>query len=568
MSRRARSSVPGLRRLGVGLLALAALAACTDEVGTSVRVRLVYQDTWPIETTTLTAGDQVRTIDLRHEILLLVPDALDGQVMSIDVAGTRGEESIAGGSAVALIRKGETVDAAIVLDRTPCGVFCVPGNKRCEGENALTECVRDPEGCLQWGQAQECPDTARICSSGVCDRNCRDECTAGEGRCEDPKHQIACANFDTDPCLDLGPSTACVGSDVCYSGRCAPACTYGAALSNTTIPQTPQTAKAFSPVVVIDGAGTAHALYSVETTYQLRYAQRPKGMAWTSWVNLPGASGENPSMVVDKQRNLHVAYGGASLVYGTRSASTGAWQWSAPIETAAGIARWSSIALDSKGLPHIIYSRAAPQVMRHAWLTAGGTWMAETADTDIGLGCDLVMDGDTLHVSSLSTINNAWYSTKVPGENWSSERIAYGRSTAARVEVGTSIAMDRAGTLHFVYSDLYSGDDDLLYRYKTSTGTSWTANPIDERLATNTGAYPDLTIDPFDNLHVAYRTTSTPPQLQYAFFPAGGTSWTLGPQPMLTSGFQPAIAVGPDAEVRIVSADATTVVETTRLCTP
>lgn len=542
-----------------------AVGACADDVGTSVRVNLVYEDTWPIDSADLKAGELARTIALDHELLLLLPDDLDGQIVPISVAGMRGAENIANGSAVALIRKGETVDAAIVLDRVPCGAFCEPGARRCEGETSVAECVREPDGCLAWGESTECPLELHICSSGVCDRNCRDECAGSEGVCEDSTHMRACANSDSDPCLDLSQSIQCTGSEVCYSGRCAPACTYSSTLTNTTVP-TLLAANAFGPVIAVDSGGTAHALYSVGGTYQLRYARRPRGGSWSAWADLTGAVGENPSMFIDRQGNVHVAYGGAALVYGVRSAATGTWQWSAPIETAAGIGRWSAVGLDSAGVPHIAYYDSINKTLRHAWRPAGA-WMTEEADTDIGIGLDMVIAGDTLHVSSLSTSNNIWYSVKAPGQQWQSSRIDIGRTLVVRQqEVGTSIAIDRSGTLHFAYSDLYTGDDDMVYRYKTATGSNWTLLAVDDSILTNTGAYPDLVVDPFDNVHVAFRSTTGTPRLQYAMRAAGSFSWTLAVEPPQTSGFQPSIAVGADAEVRILSAQGPDIIETARTC--
>ncbi|MBK7535924.1 MAG: hypothetical protein IPI49_11290 [Myxococcales bacterium] len=551
-------------RAAVTLLALL-FCACTEDVGTSVRVSLVYVDTWPIETTSLTVGDEVREVTLRHELLLLLPDALDGQVMPISIAGTRGGESIANGSAVALIRKGETVDAAIVLDRVPCGVFCNPGARRCEGENAVTECVRDPEGCLLWGEPEECPDNVRICSSGLCDRSCRNECAEGEGRCDDVTHQVTCSNLDSDTCLDLSLPMECTTGQVCYSGRCAAACTYAAALgANTPIPGSN---KAFGPTIAIDSLGTTHAIYSADGSRQLRYASRTKNGTWTDWQDLSGAIGENPTLIADKERNLHVVYGGASVVYGKRLAMTGAWSWRT-IESGTDIGVSSSVALDADKVVHVVYYKPSVPVLRHASSSDGVTFTASDVSTGKGLRCDLAIVDKTLHVSSFDTNNELWYSRFVPGEGWTSVEVVDLTGTVVKPEASTSIAADRAGTLHIVYSDLYdgSGGDDL--RYVRNSGASWTFRVVVDDTNETTGGHAELVVDPFDNLHVAYRTTRSAQKLQYAFRSAGAAgTWSIAIQPLATSGFEPSIAVGADAEVRILSADAASVVETARACT-
>lgn len=546
------------------------LAACADEVGTSVRVRLVYKDTWPIESTELKVGEQVHSIRLAHELLLLVPDERDGEVLEISVASKQGTEDVANGSGVALVRRGETVDAAIVLARVPCGVFCDPGAKRCEGENAAVECVQNPEGCTEWGELQECPEDLHICSSGVCDRNCKDECAAaGEGRCEDATHEVACGLLDSDECLDLSPPTECTSGQVCYSGKCRAACTHAGTLDSVTIPAS---TRGFGPAIAIDSIGTTHVLYSADLTRQLRYNSRLKGQAWAgTWQDLAGAVGENPVIAVDKQRNLHVVYGGTSVVYGSRSASTGTWSW-APVATGAGVGSAQSIAVTSSGEPHIVFFNSTTNKLLHGF-RSNGTWMTEEVTSSVGLGrgCDIAIADDVLHVSSYATASSdLWYSTKTPGGQWASELVRLLSNRLINSTANTTIAVDRAKTVHVVYSDFYQTTNffDPRYAYKTSASTSWTTNiGIDEESERN-GAYPELAVDPFDNLHLVHRTTSAPFTMRYAMSPSGNpTTWELGVQPSTAlTGFQPSIAVGPDADVRVVSAEGATVVETSRLC--
>lgn len=564
---------PGWRSLQavVACSLLWCLAACADEVGTSVRVRLVYQDTWPIESTELRVDDQVHAIRLEHELLLLVPDERDGEVLEISVASKRGTEDIANGSGVALVRRGETVDAAIVLARVPCGVFCEPGAKRCEGENAAVECVRNPEGCTEWGELQECPDDLRICSSGLCDSNCKNECLViGEGRCEDASHQVVCGMLDTDDCLDLSLPTECNSGQVCYSGKCRPACTYAGSMGSVAIPGS---TRAFGPAIAIDSMGTAHVIYSADVTRQLRYNSRPKDQAWAgTWQDVTGAVGEAPVITMDKQRNLHLVYGGTSVVYGMRTATTGTWAF-ATVATGAGVGSVQSIAVTASGEPHIVFFNSVTNKLLHGF-RSNNTWMTEdvTASVGLGRGCDIAIADDVLHVSSYATASSdLWYSVKAPGGQWTSERVITLPNRTVNTTANTTIAVDRAKTVHLVYSDLYQGLStfyDPRYGYKTAASTSWVADiPIDTASERN-GAYPELAVDPFDNLHLVHRTTSAPFELRYARSPAGyPTTWELGVQPPLAiTGFQPSIAVGPDADVRIVSAEGATVVETSRLC--
>lgn len=538
------------------------LAACADEVGTSVRVRLVYQDTWPIESTELKVGDQVYSINLAHELLLLVPDERDGDVLELSIKATREAELIAEGSGVALVRRGDTVDAAIILNREPCGSFCTPGAKRCEGDNAASECVRNPEGCTEWGNLEDCPDDLRICSLGICDRNCRNECAMqGDSRCEDSTHQVTCGLLDADDCLDLSLPIACNSGEVCYSGKCRPECTYAGALTSLTLPGS---TSAFGPAIAIDGEGTTHVIYSAATSRQLRYNSRRKGQAWSgTWQDLAGAIGEQPAITVDKAGAVHVVYGGSSVVYGSRNPGTGAWTWTT-VSSETGVGSAQAIAVTASGQPHVVFFNSSTGRLRHGF-RVGGAWMAEDVTTTaMGRGCDIAIVDDVLHVSSYSSVDgDLYYAVKRDGA-WATTVVSSEIRTIDNTS-RTSIGVDRSKTVHIVYSDYAVGFYDPRHAL-LAEGGSWSAQlPIDSATRPS-GAYPDLVVDPFDNLHMIHRSTGTPPKLRYAFRRVG-SGWSVDVQPAVgLTGFQPSIAVGPDADVRMVSAEGATVVETSRLC--
>jgi hypothetical protein len=208
-------------------------------------------------------------------MLILLPDSAAGEVMPFEVWGVRGGERIAHGSAVALPRKGETVGATLVLGRLPCGVFCTVGELRCD-DGGIGKCIRDADDCLAWGEPDACPEATPFCTAGECRVDCADECADGEGACVDDATERRCGQFDADTCRDFGESVACGTGQLCYGGRCAAPCSYGAALTNSGIAAT---TAAVSPSVVIDAAGTQHAVYAVETSRDLMYVRRPKGGA-------------------------------------------------------------------------------------------------------------------------------------------------------------------------------------------------------------------------------------------------------------------------------------------------
>lgn len=565
------------RLLACSFLALAALgpgAGCTEEVGTSIRVSLVYKDGWRMQSAEVIVAQADNTklesrASISHELLVLVPDSLAGNVMPLEVWGVRADERIAHGSAVALVRKGETVEATIVLDRLPCGVFCEPGEVECE-QGGVATCEEDADGCLQWSEPIACPSEQPFCSGGVCSTVCSDDCVAGQGTCVDASTARACGEFDNDTCRDYGPATPCASMEVCYSGRCALPCQLGNNLSNTNVPGA---TGAFTPAIVADAASTLHAVYSTANTRVLRYATKPSGGNWSAWADIQDgggtpAVGENPSLTVDRRGGLHLVAGGTAVSYASRAAGAPAWTLST-VSPDANAGSSTSVAVTDDGVAHVVYYASGTTKLMHAARNGNG-WDIEEAGAALGQRCDLAVTGNTLHVGSFDANNNVWYSTKVPGQDWTSSKIKTAFDPALVATAGVSIVAGRDGTLHLAYSDMYPGDNDLRYLYRPAGG-SWTTTTIvidDANSAGTTGATPDLAIDPFDRLHVVYRTTPASGNLRYATKDSGTTVWSLSPQPPGAPGVAPAIAIDPGGGVHILSANtpAGGLIETSRSC--
>jgi hypothetical protein len=545
-----------------------ATAACTDDVGTSVRISLVYKDGWNLGSADVVVSKLERNAPIAHELLLLVPDDMAGDVMPLEVWGVRDGERIAHGSAIALPRKGDTVGATIALERLPCGVFCTPGDLRCE-MSGLSTCEPDADGCLQWSDPEACPDAMRFCSLGACRVDCVNECASGESTCVDSTHETRCGEYDNDPCLDYSANLECTPGQLCYGGRCAAPCVFTTTLSNVPIGDSPVP---FNPSIAIDASGTTHAIYSVLNLRTLRYASRPRGGAWTAWTDI-GAVGQAPSLAVDKQRRLHLFfYDAGGTKYGTK-ALTGGWTFEL-VKSGVTAGNSSGLVLDAAGSLHAV---ACDQVGGSVYYSrnVGSGWVNETVaesvvGTDGGSQCDIAVIGSIPHLSFYSSTNNIVHAERTGENQWTREFAARPDTTVVPAYAKTSIAIDRSGTVHIAYTDTFTyafvDYNDLAITSKV--GTSWAAVSIDEATttSTDTGAVPDLAIDPFDGLHIAYRTVDSP-RLRYAY--RAGTTWSLGVQPLLTSGLEPSIAIEPTGAVHIVSGDRAagkSLVETLRGC--
>lgn len=555
------------------LLAVALLAgSCTEDVGTSVRLSLVYKDGWRMDGADIivVADGPDGAEDLRlehsgpisHELLVLVPDSLAGNVMPLEVFGVRETERISHGSAVALVRKGATVEATIVLARLPCGVFCELGQKKCQASGVII-CEEDADGCLQLSEPKDCPSDVPFCTDGECGISCENECALGEGECLDTKTVRTCGEFDNDACQDYGTATTCPGTQVCYSGRCAEPCTHGV-LNNTTLAGT---GNGFTPAIAVDKAGGSHGVYSAGGSRQIRYGFRARAGTWPATWEDTGLVGENPSITVDKAGGVHVVAGGAAVVYSYLPPNGTTWEVSGALQTGTNIGISSSIAIANDGTPHIVFYDTANDTLRHG-VKNGTMWTLEAVGTALGSRCDLAIAGTTLHVSSFDQTNRVWHSMLEAGKPWANEMVQDLSGSLLQTTAATSIAVDRGGTVHLVYSDLVGASDDLRYLHRT--GGDWTDSPgvIDNNNSLyGTGAYPDLAIDPFDRMHVVYRSTVGTPQLRYATKSSNVnvTAWDKGVQPPNTSGVAPSIGIDPLGTVHVLSA-ATSIVETVRLC--
>ncbi len=112
------------------------------------------------------------------------------------------------------------------------GTCTIPCEDECSGTGARA-CTEDNRGyktcgnydtdsCLEWGDTKECEPT-EICSEGVCQFNCADECAAGEARCLGNGFQT-CGQYDDDPCTEWSKVSECKHNETCSNGVCSATC--------------------------------------------------------------------------------------------------------------------------------------------------------------------------------------------------------------------------------------------------------------------------------------------------------------------------------------------------------
>jgi len=124
---------------------------------------------------------------------------------------------------------------------------------------------------------------------------------------------------------------------------------------------------------------------------------------------------------------------------------------------------------------------------------------------------------------------------------------------------GPAIAVDSSGKLHVVWYDGTYGNSEICYKMSTDGGNTWTAS---RRITWTSGisVYPDIAVDPSDNLHVTWQDSSPGnEEIYYKRSTDGGNTWTTTQRLTRTSGdsYYPKMIADPSGDLHIVWFDNT-----------
>jgi len=162
--------------------------------------------------------------------------------------------------------------------------------------------------------------------------------------------------------------------------------------------------------LAFDNTGKPRITYNDGQHYATLMETRFDGKSWTPFKvdtgGLTGDTGYSSSIVIDKNGHSHIAYTNgksfANLMYATDA--SGSWVITTVDNGGSVIASTGfdpSIALDSRGFPHIAYYDASAQDLRYASWNGTG-WDTETVESlnDIGKHPSLAIDSrDQPHIS-------------------------------------------------------------------------------------------------------------------------------------------------------------------------
>ncbi len=203
---------------------------------------------------------------------------------------------------------------------------------------------------------------------------------------------------------------------------------------------------------------------------------------------------------------------------GTPPEPTGIWHVET-VDAAAKLERYTSLALDSLGRPHIAYPDMGPEFdgpdLKYAWHD-GTSWHVETVLSGdwVGQYCSLVLDAaDRPHISAYNygTLTYGWHD----GANWHFETVDTNGGYY------TSLALDSLGRPHISYLGNFgvpATNWDLKYAWHD--GARWHVETVDAD--GDVGFDSSLALDAFDRPHISHYDW-TLQDLKYAWH--DGTRW-------------------------------------------
>jgi len=262
--------------------------------------------------------------------------------------------------------------------------------------------------------------------------------------------------------------------------------------------------------VAVDAQGNPHIIYQ-DGQGGLKHATTLQG-GWSLETVATSGAGVYNSVAIDKNGNLHVAYG--SLTYATKS--TGVWvsETVLTVKNLSGL----SIGVDSLAVPQIAWGQHTPTDEVMYARRTNGQWAGnfETVSSLDAFWVSLALDkSDTPSVSYLgwnggssALTGELDYATRVPGPFWSAELVDFINFPCCLTnpfdDNMTALALSPLGAPRISYGS------DAGVKFARKDSGVWTNQVIDGS-ANDAINFTSLAVDANDNAHMLYRAAQAAP---------------------------------------------------------
>jgi hypothetical protein len=263
--------------------------------------------------------------------------------------------------------------------------------------------------------------------------------------------------------------------------------------------------------IALDINDDPHISYYDATNQDLKYA-RWNGAIWVkTTLDSFGEVGGYSSIAVSKNSHVHISYYNGTIDLVTRLDALKYAHWdreSWNIETIdydADVGRFTSLALDRNGDPHISFIDCANRLLKYTHMV-DNSWDTRTIGpvnrqpetiNDYGSGTSLAIDSnDNPHIVFVEGSENNLRYTTLEGDNWIIENVSF----AHRVQLHVSIALDCEDRPHITYYTLFG----RAIHYAQRIDNEWKIFNIDKIGETSHGGFNSLTIDKWDYAHISY----------------------------------------------------------------
>jgi hypothetical protein len=242
-------------------------------------------------------------------------------------------------------------------------------------------------------------------------------------------------------------------------------------------------------------------------------------LTWNIKIIDSGNIGEGSSIALDSKGNPHISYCG--FVNGSRSNNIlkyAVWDgsnWSTQIVDSFGNnGFYSSIVMDSQDYPHISYCdntyyNGTEYHLKYAnW--NGSAWDIQTVDSNVGLGSSIALDSANNPCIAYFDKNGGLKCAKWTGSKWLIQII----DSEGNIGGDRSIALDSNNNIHIIYSN-----DGL--KYAEWDGSNWMIQTV-----VSGGSYfSSIALDSNSYPHVSYCDLWSDGYLCYASW--NGKTWSI-----------------------------------------